>query len=97
MTAHDRWKAFRGKSTDDKDLIFSLRNSSLIQFKTKFHVFLANNTKEDVPDFRIKDSWFERSCVIYAGESDNIVAQVISINKLIYLTKLRLFLLIKIN
>ncbi|BAT83978.1 hypothetical protein VIGAN_04123600 [Vigna angularis var. angularis] len=76
MTAHDRWQAFRGESTDDKDLIFSLKRSSLIQFKTKLDVFLANNTREDICDFKVKGSWFERSCVVYAGESNNIVAQM---------------------
>ena len=76
MTAHDRWQAFRGESTEAKDLIFTLKRSSLIQFKTKLDVFLANNTKEDVCDFKVKGSWLERSCVVYAGESNNIVAQM---------------------
>ncbi|KAK7340005.1 hypothetical protein VNO77_20696 [Canavalia gladiata] len=75
MTAHDRWQAFRGESIEAKDLIFTLKRSSLIQFKTKLDVFLANNTKE-VCDFKVKGSWFERSCVVYAGESDTIVAQM---------------------
>ncbi|TXG58923.1 hypothetical protein EZV62_016752 [Acer yangbiense] len=43
--------------------------------KTKLDVFLANNTKEEVCDFKVKGSWFERSCVVYAGESDTVVAQ----------------------
>nr|ACU19112.1 unknown [Glycine max] len=76
MTTHDRWQAFRGESTEAKDLIFTLKRSSLIQFKTKLDVFLANNTKEDVCDFKVKGSWLERSCVVYAGESNNIVAQM---------------------
>ncbi|KAE9618203.1 hypothetical protein Lal_00041816 [Lupinus albus] len=76
MTAHDRWQAYRGESTDSKDLIFTLKRSSLIQFKAKLDVFLANNTKEDVCDFKVKGSWFERSCTVYAGESNNIVAQM---------------------
>lgn len=76
MTAHDRWQAFRGESTEEKDLIFQLKRSSLIQFKTKLDVFLAHNTKEDVCDFKVKGSWLERSCIVYAGESNTIVAQV---------------------
>ncbi|XP_057435347.1 protein LURP-one-related 10 [Lotus japonicus] len=76
MTAHDRWQAYRGESTEAKDLIFTLKRSSLIQFKTKLDVFLATNTKEDVCDFKVKGSWFERSCVVYAGESNTIVAQM---------------------
>ncbi|AES79757.1 putative tubby-like domain-containing protein [Medicago truncatula] len=76
VTMHDRWEAYRGESTDSKDLIFTLKRSSLIQMKTKLDVFLANNTKEDVCDFKVKGSWFERSCIVYAGESNNIVAQM---------------------
>ncbi|XP_027352864.1 protein LURP-one-related 10-like [Abrus precatorius] len=76
MTAHDRWQAFRGESTDPKDLIFTLKRSSLIQFKTKLDVFLAHNTTENVCDFKVKGSWMERSCIVYAGESNAIVAQM---------------------
>ncbi|XP_054785370.1 protein LURP-one-related 10-like [Prosopis cineraria] len=77
MTVHDRWQAFRGDSTDPKDLIFTLKRSSLIQLvRTKLDVFLASNTTEQVCDFKIKGSWLERSCVVYAGESNTIVAQM---------------------
>ncbi|KHN44840.1 Protein LURP-one-related 15 [Glycine soja] len=76
MSAHDRWQIFRGESTEPKDLIFSVKRSSFFQLKTKLDVFLANNTKEEVCDFKVKGSWFERSCVVYAGESLNIVAQM---------------------
>lgn len=76
MSAHDQWQVFRGESTELKDLIFSVKKSSVFQLKTKLDVFLANNTKEEVCDFKVKGSWFERSCVVYAGESLNIVAQV---------------------
>lgn len=51
--------------------------------KTKLDVFLAGNTKEDVCDFKVRGSWLERSCIVYAGESNNIVAQVIK-NPLVY-------------
>ncbi|XP_012569043.1 protein LURP-one-related 10-like [Cicer arietinum] len=76
VTMHDRWEAYRGESTNAKDLIFTLKRSSLIQFKTKLDVFLASNTKENVCDFKVKGSWFERSCIVYAGESNNVVAQM---------------------
>ncbi|XP_019162277.1 PREDICTED: protein LURP-one-related 10-like [Ipomoea nil] len=75
FTAHRRWQAFRGESTDPKDLLFSVKKSSLFQLKTKLDVFLAGN-KGEVCDFHIKGSWLERSCVIYAGESSAIVAQM---------------------
>ncbi|KAK7287158.1 hypothetical protein RIF29_00245 [Crotalaria pallida] len=76
MTAHDRWQAFRGDSKDPTDLIFTLKRSSLIQLKTKLDVFLASNTNGDTCDFKIKGSWVARSCAIYAGDSNSIVAQM---------------------
>ncbi|XP_012569060.1 protein LURP-one-related 15-like [Cicer arietinum] len=76
VTMSDRWEAFRGESIHAKDLIFTLTRSSLFPCKTKLDVFLASNTKENVCDFKVKGSWFERSCIVYAGESNNIVAQM---------------------
>jgi len=72
---HDRWEAYRGQNTNAKNLIFTLKRSSLIHFKTKLDVFLASNTK-DVCDFKVRGSWSERSCIVYAGGSNIIVAQV---------------------
>ncbi|EPS73959.1 hypothetical protein M569_00797 [Genlisea aurea] len=71
LSAHGRWKVFRGESTEEKDLIFSVKKSSLFQIKTKLHVFMAPNTSEEFPDFRIEGSWFDRSCIIY--DSNNVV------------------------
>ncbi|KAF9595642.1 hypothetical protein IFM89_021213 [Coptis chinensis] len=76
ISAHRRWQVYRGDSSADKDLLFSVKKSSMLQFKTELDVFLAPNTKEDVCDFKIKGSWLERSCVVYLGNSSNIVAQM---------------------
>ncbi|XP_057808265.1 protein LURP-one-related 15-like isoform X1 [Salvia miltiorrhiza] len=85
LTAHRRWQAFRGESTDSKNMLFNVRKSSMIQFKTKLDVFMAANSKEDRCDFRIEGSWFERSCAIYAGDTNNVIAQVRSkLNTLIF-------------
>ncbi|MBA0819953.1 hypothetical protein Gohar_021978 [Gossypium harknessii] len=75
-TLRPRWQVFRGESTEEKDLIFTVKRSSMIQLKTKLHVFLATNPKEDVCDFRVEGSWLERSCIIYSGESNTILAQM---------------------
>jgi hypothetical protein len=75
-SSHDRWKVFRGDSTNSGDLLFSAKRSSMFQCKTTLHVFLANNTREDVCDFKVKGTFSERSCVIYAGDSSTEVAQV---------------------
>ncbi|CAM8897613.1 unnamed protein product [Rhodiola kirilowii] len=76
LTAHRRWQVYRGDSTSSSDLLFSVKKSSLLQFKTELDVFLASNTSESVCDFKIKGSWFERSCTIYAGNSNIIIAQM---------------------
>ncbi|KAK6943224.1 LURP-one-related [Dillenia turbinata] len=76
LTAHRRWKVFRGDSSDPKDLLFSAKKASLIQFKTELDVFLATNTKEEVCDFKVKGSWLERACTIYAGNSSTVIAQM---------------------
>ncbi|OVA12674.1 LURP1-like domain [Macleaya cordata] len=69
---HRRYQVFKGDSKNSKDLLFSVKESSYIQFRTKLHVFLATNTREDVCDFKIKGSWLERSCRVYAGDSNTM-------------------------
>ncbi|KAK1351538.1 hypothetical protein POM88_054225 [Heracleum sosnowskyi] len=76
MSMHSTWKVYRGDSNDSKDLLFTVRKSSLFQFKTQLDVFLASNTSKDNRDFKIKGSWFEKSCTIYAGNSSTVIAQM---------------------
>lgn len=76
FSAHVKHFVFRGASTDAKDLLFTVGTSSVLQLKTALNVFLAGNTKQEVCDFKVKGSWTERSCVVYAGESNTIVAQM---------------------
>ncbi|MCL7021518.1 hypothetical protein MKW94_005520 [Papaver nudicaule] len=76
FTCHRRWQVYRGDSSDSKNLLFSVKKSKLLQIKTKLHVFLASNTAEEVCDFKIKGSYYERSCVICHGDSKNIIAQM---------------------
>ncbi|KVI03188.1 hypothetical protein Ccrd_018516 [Cynara cardunculus var. scolymus] len=46
---HRRWQAFRGESTNAKDLIFSTKKSSVIQRRiTELNVFLSQNKEEIV-------------------------------------------------
>ncbi|XP_047322583.1 protein LURP-one-related 15-like [Impatiens glandulifera] len=75
---HGRWQVFRGESREEKDLLFTAKTTSWLQFKTKMDVFLANNTKQETPDFRLDGSYSESSGVIYAGdgESKAILAQM---------------------
>nr|XP_018682209.1 PREDICTED: protein LURP-one-related 15-like [Musa acuminata subsp. malaccensis] len=77
LTLHGKCRVFRGESTDSKDLLYSVKMSSLLQFfKTKLHVIMASNTNEDACDFKIKGRYFRRSCTVHRGESNSIVAEM---------------------
>ncbi|KAL5716444.1 hypothetical protein ACHQM5_018133 [Ranunculus cassubicifolius] len=76
FSLHSRWEVHRGDSSSDKDHLFSVRKSSMLQFKPHLDVFLASNTKEHVRNFKIKGDWLGNSSVISLGESSNIVAQI---------------------
>ncbi|CAL9782916.1 unnamed protein product [Musa acuminata subsp. burmannicoides] len=73
---HDRWQVFKGNSSDPKHLLFSVKRSSALQFKTELDVFLAANTKEEVCDFKIKGSFRKRSFTVYKGDSSMVIAQM---------------------
>lgn len=80
MTLHERWKVYRGVSTEECDFLYTMKKSKVVQLTTKLEVFLGHNNEEQICDFRVKvTKRFEHSCVVYAGESDNIVAQVNSL------------------
>ncbi|KAF6152641.1 hypothetical protein GIB67_008078, partial [Kingdonia uniflora] len=61
---------------DSNNVIFNVKQSRMIQFKNKLDVFLATNSSEFMCDFKVKGSWLERSCVIYLGNSNTIIAQM---------------------
>ncbi|KAB1224528.1 Protein LURP-one-related 15 [Morella rubra] len=74
-TAHARWQIFKGHSVDSNDLLFTALTSSMFQVKTKLHVFLANNTAEDVFYFKVEESCTRDSGSIYDGDASTIVAE----------------------
>ncbi|CAN6209732.1 unnamed protein product [Urochloa humidicola] len=76
FSMHHRWEVFRGDSSNASDLLFTVKKSSIIQLKTELDVFLASNTAEQVCDFKIKGSYFERSCAFYLGNSNTPIAQM---------------------
>jgi hypothetical protein len=76
FSMYGKWKVFRGDSTSPRDLLFTVKRTSIFQVKTSLGVFLAPNTSEQVCDFKVKASYFERSSAIYRGNSNTMVAQV---------------------
>ncbi|KAK9054891.1 hypothetical protein SSX86_025970 [Deinandra increscens subsp. villosa] len=82
LSGHNRWKAYRSDSRADKNLIFSTKEPSMIQFKTSLHVFLANKTSgEDVCDFKMKGSWSKKKCKIYMGDSHSSSTTIAQMQK----------------
>ncbi|XP_062167980.1 protein LURP-one-related 15-like [Alnus glutinosa] len=75
-TVHDRWRVYRGESVEESDLIFSVKRTSMVQLRVKLNVFLANNTNEEVGDFRVEANFSESSCVVYTGQSSSEVAKM---------------------
>ncbi|KAI4356113.1 hypothetical protein L6164_000160 [Bauhinia variegata] len=78
MSMHKRWEVYEGENSDSNNLLFSVRESSMIQRKVKLDVFLAHNKSEEVCDFRIKAT--QQSCVIYAGKDKRIIAEMVKVN-----------------
>lgn len=74
---HNRWEVYRGDSAHSCDKLFTVKKSSMLQLmKTEMDIFLAGNTAEQVCDFKIKGSYFDRSSAFYLGKSNTIIAQV---------------------
>ncbi|XP_059306906.1 protein LURP-one-related 15-like [Lycium ferocissimum] len=80
FTWHNRWQAFKGDSTNKKDLIFRAKTPSVFQFKTNLDIFLASNVSEQICDFRLKANYMESKCDIFAGQSSTLIAQVKTIS-----------------
>ncbi|CAN1123085.1 Protein LURP-one-related 15 [Linum perenne] len=77
---HSKWQAFRGDSTDAKDLIFTTKMDSTDMRKAKMGVFLGKNKSEKVWDFKMKGGFFGSSIIYSAPDPSsttvNIVVQV---------------------
>ncbi|KAI3925195.1 hypothetical protein MKW92_024034 [Papaver armeniacum] len=71
FTLHNRWKVYRGNSSNSKNLLFTVKRSKFLQFKTRLDVFLASNKAEAVCDFKIKQNYSQKSRFIYWGNSNN--------------------------
>ncbi|KAJ7571598.1 hypothetical protein O6H91_01G168200 [Diphasiastrum complanatum] len=72
LTLHSTWSAFLGDSNSGGKELFTIKKSSLVQFRTSLDVFLADNT--GVPDFTIKGDYIDRSCLIY--HYNQVIAEV---------------------
>ncbi|CAL5079352.1 unnamed protein product [Urochloa decumbens] len=75
FSMHNRWEVFRGDSNNASDLLFTVKKAAVLQLRTEADVFLAGNTAQQACDFKIRGSYFERSCAFYLGYN-TMVAQI---------------------
>ncbi|CAH8356793.1 unnamed protein product [Eruca vesicaria subsp. sativa] len=76
MSMHDRWQVFSGKSSKQRDLLYTVKRTSMVQLSAKLEVFLAHNTEEEICDFIIVGTWSDRSCAVYSSESPDPIAEM---------------------
>ncbi|XP_057757974.1 protein LURP-one-related 10-like [Arachis stenosperma] len=79
ISMHDRWRVFKGQSTNSSDLLFSAKRSTFLIPEKKnidLNVYLAKNTKESVWDFKVCAGAEKRSCDICAHGSSTLLAKM---------------------
>ena len=74
LSFHDRWEVAVGDDFDDDHIIFTVKKSSVLQFKTHLNVYLKGNDNDDEPDFEVKGNFFERHAEILY--KDQLVAEI---------------------
>jgi hypothetical protein len=71
LTLHDTWYVYHG---DSEHLICTVKKSALVQLKPSMDIFLASNTTESVPDYKLAGNFLERDMMVYFGQQP--IAQV---------------------
>ncbi|MCO5604526.1 hypothetical protein L7F22_058693 [Adiantum nelumboides] len=71
---HERWEVCKGEHFDDDKLLFFVKKSSMVGFKTHLTVFLQGNENDEAPDFEVKGNFMEREAQIF--HKDQLIAEV---------------------
>ncbi|KAG6760042.1 hypothetical protein POTOM_036541 [Populus tomentosa] len=74
LTLWHKWKAHAGESTDDSNVLFTVKQSHPLQIKKAINVFLTANSKKKEPDFHISGSYTSLSFKVYQGR--RLIAEV---------------------
>ncbi|KAG6758168.1 hypothetical protein POTOM_038504 [Populus tomentosa] len=74
LTLWHKWKANAGESTDDSNVLFTVKQSHPLQIKKAINVFLTANSKKKEPDFHISGSYTSLSFKVYEGR--RLIAEV---------------------
>ncbi|XP_061351652.1 protein LURP-one-related 14-like [Gastrolobium bilobum] len=77
LTLRHRWMVHKGRSTEQKDLIFGVQRSHPLDMEPRLDVFMESNIKEDTSNFQLVGSYTDRSCKVYKGHT--MIAEVIDV------------------
>jgi LURP-one-related len=68
---------YRGNSTDEKDLICTIKTCK-VQSRPEYHVFLVGNaSSEQQCDLKVKEGYNSQQMNFYLGDTDKVVAQIL--------------------
>ncbi|KAK7300462.1 hypothetical protein RJT34_11306 [Clitoria ternatea] len=74
LTLQHRWKVHRGRSSEEKDMIFVVQRSHPLEMNPRLDVFMMAT---NIRTFQLVGSYIDRSCKVYKG--DIIIAEVIDV------------------
>ncbi|KAJ6718129.1 hypothetical protein OIU79_006123 [Salix purpurea] len=74
LTLWHKWKAHAGESTDDSNVLFTVKQSHPLQIKKAINVFLTNSSKKKEPDFHVTGAYTSLSFKVYEGR--RLIAEV---------------------
>ncbi|MCO5608560.1 hypothetical protein L7F22_062771 [Adiantum nelumboides] len=74
ISMHERWEVCEGEHFHDDALLFTVKKTSMMQFKTHLTVFLTGNDNDDAPDYEVKGNFMEREGQILHGR--DLVAEL---------------------
>ncbi|KAG9453589.1 hypothetical protein H6P81_006493 [Aristolochia fimbriata] len=74
LSLHQRWTVYRGESTKETDVIFTLKAPKFWTTTLSFDVFLPGNRDEHVCDFHVKSRHSDSQCTIY--KESTIIAEM---------------------
>nr|GMC81499.1 protein LURP-one-related 14-like [Ipomoea batatas]GMD57669.1 protein LURP-one-related 14-like [Ipomoea batatas] len=67
------WSIYKGESSDENDLIYTVQESKVLQMKIRLDVFMAGNRGE-ICNFHVKGSYTSQNFKDYKG--DTLIAEV---------------------
>ncbi|XP_027368524.1 protein LURP-one-related 14 [Abrus precatorius] len=96
LTLRHRWMVHRGRSSEEKDLIFGVQRSHPLDMIPRLDVFMAtNNIIQNINTFQLIGSYIDQSCKVYKGYT--LIAELIDVYPRSNFSKWKESFKIKIN